>query len=105
MHTLAYNLEGPGEIFVAVAWILGDGLFNLVRLTIITVASLIRGPQRAQDLPLTNAGGQHVHGHATERTAGTDHDEARLKNSIAAAGHEAGVYLGPCMVAQGMKVW
>ena len=75
---------------MAVAFILGDGLFNIVRLTILTIASLVKGPGRAQELPLTNAGGQHVHGHATERGARTDVDPARMKETMATAGEEGG---------------
>ena len=77
---------------MAVAWILGDGLFNIIRIFIITVSSLRKGPEQAQQLPLTNAGGQHVHAHPTERTAATAEDPARLKNAIAPAGDEAGMH-------------
>lgn len=85
-----YNLSWAYmQTFVAVAWIIGDGLFNIVRVFIITISSIMKGPERMQTLPLSIAG-QHVHSHATESTAATNEDPARLKNMIAPAGDEAG---------------
>lgn len=72
------------------AFILGDGLFNIVRVFIITIASLRRGPvAKDSTLPLANGQGQHVYSQATSTSAAADADEARLKHSLApSAEHE-----------------
>ncbi|KAK9803708.1 hypothetical protein WJX73_003954 [Symbiochloris irregularis] len=79
------------KTFIAVAWILGDGLFNIVRVSIIVIASLRRGPvSKGSALPLSASGkGQHVYSQATSASGAADNDEARLKHSLApSAEHE-----------------
>ena len=73
------------QIFVSVAFILGDGLFNIVRIVVISVKTLMAGRQQAQSLPVLMGGGQHAHAHATEATAQTD-DDAPGANLIPATG-------------------
>ncbi len=77
------------QVFISVAFILGDGLFNIIRIVIISVRTLMAGRQAAQSLPVLMNGGQHVHSHATEATGFTDTD-APGTNLPLPAGEEGG---------------
>ena len=76
------------QVFISVAFILGDGLFNVVRIVIITIRSLMAGRQAANSLPVLMSGGQHTHSHATEASGYTDGDAGT--NVPLPAGEEGG---------------
>ena len=78
----------PVQVFISVAFILGDGLFNIVRIVIISVRTIMRGRSAAQSLPVLMANGQQAHAHATEASSLTDAD-ADGRN-ILPAGEEGG---------------